>query len=145
LTEVCIDLAQLIVRDGEGVSKFVTIEVSGAANEGDARTVGRAISTSPLVKTAFAGSDANWGRILSAIGNSGVDIDRNRIALAANDVQMLEGGNLLSDYHDEDGMAVFAQDEFTLHVDLGMGEVSATVWTGDLTHEYIRINAEYRT
>ncbi|MDQ6959343.1 MAG: bifunctional glutamate N-acetyltransferase/amino-acid acetyltransferase ArgJ [Mariprofundaceae bacterium] len=145
LTEVCVELAQMIVRDGEGVSKFVTIEVTGAASEADARTVGRAIAVSPLVKTAFAGSDANWGRILSAIGNAGVEIDRNRIALAANDVRMLENGNLLSDYRDEDGMAVFAQDEFTLHVDLGLGGASATVWTGDLTHEYIRINAEYRT
>ncbi len=145
LTELCIELAQMIVRDGEGVSKFVTIEVAGAASEEDARTVGRAIATSPLVKTAFAGSDANWGRILSAIGNAGVKIDRKRIALAVNDVRMLENGNLLSDYRDEDGMAVFAQDEFTLHVNLGMGNASATVWTGDLTHEYIRINAEYRT
>ncbi len=145
LTGVCVELAQMIVRDGEGVSKFVTIEVTGAASETDARTVGRAIAVSPLVKTAFAGSDANWGRILSAIGNSGVEIDRRRIALAANDVHMLENGNLLSDYHDEDGMAVFARDEFTLHVDLGLGDASATVWSGDLTHEYIRINAEYRT
>jgi len=145
LTETCIELAQLIVRDGEGVLKFVTIEVTGAASEADARIVGRAIAVSPLVKTAFAGSDANWGRILSAIGNSGVAIDRTRIALAANDVRMLENGNLLPDYRDEDGMAVFAQDEFMLHVDLGLGDAFATVWTGDLTHEYIRINAEYRT
>jgi len=145
LTELCIELAQLIVRDGEGVSKFVTIEVSGAASEEDARTVGRSIATSPLVKTAFAGSDANWGRILSAIGNAGVEIDRDRVSLAADDVRMLEGGNLLPGYHDEDGMAVFGQDEFTLHVDLGLGDASATVWTGDLTHDYITINAEYRT
>jgi len=145
LTEVCVKLAQMIVRDGEGVSKFVTIEVTGAVSEKDARAVGRAISVSPLVKTAFAGSDANWGRILSAIGNSGVEIVRRRVALSANDVRMLEDGNLLSDYRNEDGMAVFAQDEFMLHVDLGLGDASATVWTGDLTHEYIRINAEYRT
>jgi len=145
LTEACVELAQMIVRDGEGVSKFVTIEVTGAASEADARTVGRAIAVSPLVKTAFAGSDANWGRILSAIGNAGIEIARNRVALSANDVRMLEGGNLLPDYLDEDGMAVFAQDEFTLHVDLGLGDASATVWTGDLTHEYITINAEYRT
>ncbi len=145
LTQICIELAQMIVRDGEGVSKFVTIEVTGAAGEEDARAVGRAIAVSPLVKTAFAGSDANWGRILSAIGNAGVEIARNRIALAANGVRMLESGNLLSDYRDKDGMAVFARDEFTLHVDLGMGEAEARVWTGDLTHEYIRINAEYRS
>ncbi len=145
LTEVCIDLAQLIVRDGEGVSKFVTIEITGAANQIDARKVGRAIAVSPLVKTAFAGSDANWGRILSAIGNSDVGILPDAISLLADDVIMVRNGNLHPDYKDKDGMAVFANDEFTLHVDLGMGNASATVWTGDLTHEYIRINAEYRT
>jgi len=145
LTEVCIDLAQLIVRDGEGVSKFVTIKVTGAENQADARTVGRAIAVSPLVKTAFAGSDANWGRILSAIGNSGIAIETDRISLRADNVAIVGRGNLHPDYHDEDGMAVFAQDEFTLHVDLDIGEASATVWTGDLTHEYITINAEYRT
>jgi len=145
LTELCIELAQLIVRDGEGVTKFVTINVSGAASESDARTVGRAIAISPLVKTAFAGSDANWGRILSAVGNSGVPIDTNKISLKAEDVTMLVSGNLHPDYKDEDGMAVFAKDEFTLHLDLGMGSESSTVWTGDLTHEYITINAEYRT
>jgi len=145
LTDLCIELAQLIVRDGEGVSKFVTINVTGAANENDARTVGRAIAVSPLVKTAFAGSDANWGRILSAIGNSGVAIDTNRITLLADDVRMFEKGNLHPDYRDADGMAVFGKDEFTLHVDLGMGEAASTVWTGDLTYDYITINAEYRT
>ncbi|ATX83037.1 glutamate N-acetyltransferase [Mariprofundus ferrinatatus] len=145
LTELCIELATQIVRDGEGVSKFVTIEVSGAACEADARTVGRAVAVSPLVKTAFAGSDANWGRILSAVGNSGIAIDTNRITLSADDVLMFEKGNLHPDYSDEQGMAVFSQDEFTISLDLGMGDAQATVWTGDLTHEYITINAEYRT
>ena len=145
LTELCIELAQLIVRDGEGVSKFVTIEVTGAASEVDARKVGRAIAISPLVKTAFAGSDANWGRILSAVGNSGVAIDTNHITLRADDVLMFEKGNLHPDYRDEDGMAVFKEPEFTVSVDLGMGAASSTVWTGDLTYEYITINAEYRT
>ena len=145
LTELCIELAQQIVRDGEGVSKFVTIEVSGGATESDARTVGRAIAVSPLVKTAFAGSDANWGRILSAVGNSGVAIDTNRITLSADDLLMFEKGNLHPDYRDEEGMAIFRNDEFTISLDLGMGESSATIWTGDLTHEYITINAEYRT
>lgn len=145
LTDLCIELAQQIVRDGEGVSKFVTIEVNGAASEDDARTVGRAIAVSPLVKTAFAGSDANWGRILSAVGNSGVAIDTNRITLSADDLLMFENGNLHPDYSDAEGMAIFANDEFTITLDLGMGEASATIWTGDLTHEYIVINAEYRT
>jgi glutamate N-acetyltransferase/amino-acid N-acetyltransferase len=145
LTELCIELARLIVRDGEGVSKFVTIEVTGATSEADARTVGRAIAVSPLVKTAFAGSDANWGRILSAVGNAGVEINTDSISLKADSVTMLESGNLHPEYRDEDGMAIFAKDEFSLHVDLGLGNSSATVWTGDLTHEYITINAEYRT
>ena len=145
LSDLCIELAQLIVRDGEGVSKFVTIHVGGAASESEARTVGRAIAVSPLVKTAFAGSDANWGRILSAIGNSGVAIDPNNITLKADDLVMFEGGNLHADYSDADGMAVFGKDEFTISVDLAMGKAESTVWTGDLTHEYITINAEYRT
>jgi len=145
LTKVCIELAKLIVRDGEGVSKFVTIHVRGAASEADARTIGRAIAVSPLVKTAFAGSDANWGRILCAIGNTSVEIDRNRLGLSADDVLIIENGELHPDYRDEAGMAVFARPEFTLHVDLGLGSAAATVWTGDLTHDYIVINAEYRT
>jgi len=145
LTDLCIELAQLNVRDGEGVTKFVTINVTGAASESDARTVGRAIAVSPLVKTAFAGSDANWGRILSAIGNSGIAIDTNNITLSADDVRMFEKGNLHPGYRDADGMDVFGKDEFTLHVGLGMGISNATVWTGDLTHDYITINAEYRT
>jgi glutamate N-acetyltransferase/amino-acid N-acetyltransferase len=145
LTELCIELAQLIVRDGEGVTKFVTIDVTGAASEQEARTVGRAIAVSPLVKTAFAGSDANWGRILSAVGNSGVEINTDTITLRADDVLMLENGNLHPDYRDEAGMAVFAKAEFTLSINLGMGNACSTVWTGDLTHDYITINAEYRT
>lgn len=145
LTELCVELAQLIVRDGEGVSKFVSIEVTGAASELDARTVGRAVAVSPLVKTAFAGCDANWGRILSAVGNSGVAIDTKRITLRADDVLMFENGNLHPDYRDADGMEVFRKPEFTVSLDLGMGEAACTVWTGDLTHDYITINAEYRT
>jgi glutamate N-acetyltransferase/amino-acid N-acetyltransferase len=145
LESLCVELAQKIVRDGEGVSKFVTIHVSGAANEDDARNLGRAIAVSPLVKTAFAGSDANWGRIIMAIGNSHVKLDAKRVRLMADDVLIMEQGLLHSDYRDEQGMAVFAQAEFTLHVDLGLGDGEATVWTGDLTHDYITINAEYRS
>ncbi|MDX8402499.1 MAG: bifunctional ornithine acetyltransferase/N-acetylglutamate synthase, partial [Mariprofundaceae bacterium] len=140
----------LIVRDGEGVSKFVTIEVRGAASEAEARQAGRAVAVSPLVKTAFAGSDANWGRILMAIGNADVAFARDRLRLAAratdlDAVVMVEGGDRAADYRDADGMAVFARDEFTLVIDLGVGDGAATVWTGDLTHDYITINAEYRT
>jgi len=145
LTELCIELAQLIVRDGEGVSKFVTIHVEGAASEDEARHVGRTIAVSPLVKTAFAGSDANWGRIVAATGNAGIGFDADRISLACDDVVMMENGRLHPDYSDAAGMAVFAQAEFSITLNLGMGSASATVWTGDLTHEYITINAEYRT
>jgi len=145
LTELCIDLAQMIVRDGEGVSKFVTIVVTGAANEAEARQVGRAIAVSPLVKTAFAGSDANWGRIIGAAGNAGVRFDPARISLMADGVVILQQGNLHPAYRDADGMAVFAQDAFTITLDLAMGNGDATVWTGDLTHDYITINADYRT
>jgi len=150
LTELCAELAQLIVRDGEGVSKFVTIEVRGAASEAEARKAGRAVAVSPLVKTAFAGSDANWGRILMAIGNADVALARDRLRLAAraagmNEVVMVENGDRAAGYRDADGMAVFAREEFTLAIDLGAGDGAATVWTGDLTHDYITINAEYRT
>ncbi len=145
LTDLCIELAQMIVRDGEGVSKFVTINVEGAASEDEARHVGRCIAVSPLVKTAFAGSDANWGRIIMAAGNAGVAFDADKISLKCDNVVMLEGGNLHPDYRDEAGMSVFAQDEFSITLALGRGDAAATVWTGDFTREYIAINAEYRT
>lgn len=145
LGELCSELAQMIVRDGEGVSKFVTIDINGAHSEREARAIGRAIAVSPLVKTAFAGSDANWGRILSAIGNAGVPIEPDRISMWADDVHICERGGVRTDYRDADGMAVFSRPEFTLRIDLGLGAASARVWTGDLTHEYIAINAEYRT
>ncbi|MFQ5344856.1 MAG: bifunctional glutamate N-acetyltransferase/amino-acid acetyltransferase ArgJ [Mariprofundus sp.] len=145
LTDLCIELAQMIVRDGEGVSKFVTLNIEGAASEDEARKTGRTIAISPLVKTAFAGSDANWGRIVAAAGNAGIAFDPNRISLKCDDVVMMENGNLHPDYRDEVGMAVFAKPEFTITLNLGMGDASVTVWTGDLTHEYITINAEYRT
>ncbi|MDX8406208.1 MAG: bifunctional glutamate N-acetyltransferase/amino-acid acetyltransferase ArgJ, partial [Mariprofundus sp.] len=134
LRELCIELAQLIVRDGEGVSKFVTIHVEGAASEAEARHVGRTIAISPLVKTAFAGSDANWGRIVAAAGNAGIPFAADRISLRCDDVVMMEHGQLHPDYRDADGMAVFARSEFSITMNLGMGSAAATIWTGDLTH-----------
>mgnify|MGYP002266656041 CR=1 FL=1 len=145
LTDLCLDLAQMIVRDGEGVTKFVTINVEGATSEDEARHIGRTIAISPLVKTAFAGSDANWGRIVAAAGNAGVAFDPDRISLKCDDIAMMENGALHPDYSDDAGMEIFAQSEFSITLDLGMGDASATIWTGDLTHEYITINAEYRT
>ncbi|MDQ6963880.1 MAG: bifunctional ornithine acetyltransferase/N-acetylglutamate synthase, partial [Mariprofundales bacterium] len=145
LHALCIDLAQLIVRDGEGVTKFVTIHTTGARTEAEARAVARTIAVSPLVKTAFAGSDANWGRIIAAAGNAGVPFEPTEITLSADGVTIIKRGNLHPDYHDRDGMEIFSQDEFTITIDLAMGSAEATVWTGDLTHDYITINAEYRT
>jgi len=145
LTSLCIDLAQMIVRDGEGVSKFVTIHVEGADSADEARHVARTIAVSPLVKTAFAGSDANWGRIIAAAGNAGIAFEADQISLRCDDVVMMESGNVHADYRDADGMEVFAKDEFSITLNLGMGDASSTVWTGDFTHEYITINAEYRT
>ena len=145
LNELCIELAQMIVRDGEGVTKFVTINIEGAVSEDEARHVGRTIAVSPLVKTAFAGSDANWGRIVAAAGNAGINFEADKISLACDDVIMMENGALHADYRDEAGMAIFAKPEFTITLNLGMGDASARIWTGDLTHEYITINAEYRT
>jgi len=145
LRGLCINLAQSIVRDGEGVSKFVTINIEGAENVDEARQVGRTIAVSSLVKTAFAGSDANWGRIIAAAGNAGVAFDADRISLRCDDVTIMEKGSLHPAYRNEDGMAVFARAEFSITLNLGMGDASATIWTGDLTPEYITINAEYRT
>lgn len=145
LESLCVELAQAIVRDGEGVTKFVTIHTTGAANDDEARALGRAIAVSPLVKTAFAGSDANWGRIIMAMGNCDVSLNPELVSLKVDDVLILESGLLHQDYRDEAGMHVFAKQEFSLHIDLGLGEGESTVWTGDLTHEYIAINAEYRS
>jgi len=139
LTELCRKLAQLIVRDGMGASKFVTIDISGAASEADARTIGHAIATSALVKTAFSGSDANWGRIISAIGNSGVKIDVDTISLKADQVTILENGELNPDYRKKHADAVFARDEFTLYIHMGSGGACSTIWTCDMTHDFITL------
>jgi len=138
-------LAQLIVRDGEGATKFVTVAVTGARSEEQAEAVLRAIATSPLVKTALAGSDANWGRILAAAGSAGAGIQRERLTLWADGVKIVERGARAPSYREEDGMRIFAQAEFTITLDLGLGSASATGWMCDLSYEYVRINAEYRT
>ncbi|MDX8394071.1 MAG: bifunctional glutamate N-acetyltransferase/amino-acid acetyltransferase ArgJ [Mariprofundales bacterium] len=147
LLEVCIQLAQYITRDGEGVSKFVTIKITGARTESEARSLGRTVAVSPLVKTAIAGNDPNWGRLMMAIGNADPNIafDRYKLCISADDVIILSDGDLHPDYQEKDGLAVFSRQCFTIVIDLGVGTEIATVWTGDFTHEYIRINAEYRT
>lgn len=150
LTEVCVELAQAIVRDGEGATKFVTIQVTGAADEVSARTVAQAIATSALVKTAFYGADPNWGRILAAAGRSGVAIDAAKLALwlldAANKpvMQLVAAGTPL-EYDEPAAIELMTTDQWGFHLDLGQGDTAVEVWTCDLSHEYVSINGHYRT
>ena len=149
LNFVCLALAQDIIRDGEGVTKFIALQVTGAAEEGDALRVARAIATSPLVKTAFAGGDPNWGRILAAAGRAGVSLEPDRLALwigegEVADLQLVLRGTPTA-YDESHAALIFAAPEIAVRLDLGMGEKAATIWTCDLTHEYININSEYRT
>lgn len=145
LDGVCQELAQAIVRDGEGATKFVTVSVTGAVNEADAKQAAMAVANSPLVKTALAGSDPNWGRILAAVGASGVALEPNGISMWLGEVLVLEQGQRADSYTEEQGAAVMAQAEIAIRVDLAMGSAKRTVWTCDLTHEYISINADYRS
>ncbi len=151
LTELCAELAQAIVRDGEGATKFITLDVGGAETDADAHRIANAIATSPLVKTAFYGGDANWGRILAAAGYAGVTIDPSRVSLSiAGDGEPLQlvAGGLPTDYAEQDAAAIFAQAEIQVFLDLDAGgdkSGQATVWTCDLSHEYVSVNADYRT
>lgn len=139
-------LAKAIVRDGEGATKFIEIEVSGAASAAEARQVALKVAHSPLVKTAMFASDANWGRIVMAIGNAGVPaLDPAGVGLALDDVVLLVGGQPHPDYQEALGAAVVAKPEFVIRISLGRGSAQARVWTCDLSYEYIKINAEYRT
>ena len=149
LQQVCLHLAMEIVRDGEGASRFVTLTVSGAADEAAALRVAKTIATSPLVKTAFAGGDANWGRILAAAGRAGVQIEQSNLALwledgADGELQLVERGTS-AEYDVSRITAILKAPEFALRLDLGLGDSAATVWTCDLTHDYVTINADYRT
>lgn len=145
-TDVALELAQAVVRDGEGATKFATIRVDGGASEDECLAVAFTIAESPLVKTALFAGDPNWGRFCMAIGRAGVpDLDPGRVALWLDDVAVAEGGMIAPSYTEALGAAVMAQNEFTVRVHLGRGEASATVWTSDLSYEYVRINAEYRT
>jgi len=145
LEAVLRDLAQQVVKDGEGISKFVTIEVSGAADFGAARQIGLAIGNSPLVKTAIAGEDANWGRIVMAVGKSGEWIDRDRLAISIGGVAVAQDGAPVPDYDEAPVAAHMKGREVAIAVDVGVGDGCATVWTCDLTHGYIDINASYRS
>ncbi len=144
--KVCSDLAQAIVRDGEGATKFITVDVHGGKNADECLRVGYKISESPLVKTAFTASDANWGRIIAAIGNSGInDLDVNKINVFLDDVCIVENGQRSETYTEEKGKKVMSQVEIKLSVNLNRGSHGEKLWTTDLSHEYITINAEYRS
>ncbi len=145
LDSVMIDLAQQIVRDGEGASKFVTVTVTGAASARAARRIGLTIANSPLVKTAIAGEDANWGRIVMAVGKAGEKADRDRLSIAIGGVTITENGQLVPGYDETPVAEHMKGTEIDLDVDIGIGRGRATVWTCDLTHGYISINADYRS
>jgi glutamate N-acetyltransferase/amino-acid N-acetyltransferase len=146
LVEVAGRLAQAIARDGEGATKFITVEVGGARDEAEALRVARGIANSPLVKTAMFASDPNLGRLLMAIGNARVDaLDPSRVQLWLGDVRVIEDGGRAAAYREEDGARVMRPDEIVVRVELGRGEASTTVWTCDFSYDYVKINAEYRT
>ncbi len=145
LTDLCRQLAQLVVRDGEGASKFITVRVSGAANDESARRVALAIANSPLVKTAIAGEDANWGRVVMAVGKAGEPADRDKLSIAFGGIWAARNGLPVEDYDEAPVAEHLKGQEIDLAVELGIGEGRATVWTCDLTHGYISINADYRS
>ena len=145
LQAVCRDLAQLVVRDGEGASKFVEIAVAGAVSDESARRIGLAIGNSPLVKTAIAGGDANWGRVVMAVGKAGEPADRDQLSIGFGGHWAARDGQPVSNYDETPLASHLAGDEIRIDVDLGLGDGHATVWTCDLTHGYIDINADYRS
>ena len=146
VTEVAAFLAQALVRDGEGATKFITIRIDGGMNETECRKVGYAIAHSPLVKTAFFASDPNLGRILAAIGYAGIDdLDVSKVDLYLDEVMVAKFGGRAPSYREEDGQRVMKQDEITVRVGLNRGASSVTVWTCDLSHDYVSINADYRS
>lgn len=144
--ELCVTLAQAIVRDGEGATKFVTVSVNGARSKEDALKVAYTVAHSPLVKTALFAADPNWGRILAAVGRAGVpNLVSDTVDLSINDVLVAHHGALAAGYVEAEGEAAMQCDEVVLNIELGMGDLSETVWTTDLSHDYVTINAEYRT
>ena len=145
LTEVMVDLATQIVRDGEGARKFITIDISGATSVQSAKRIGLAIANSPLVKTALAGEDANWGRIVMAVGKAGERADRDKLAITIGGIPVTSDGQVKSDYDEQPVAEHLKKSEVFLSVDVGVGRGKARVWTCDLTHDYISINADYRS
>jgi glutamate N-acetyltransferase/amino-acid N-acetyltransferase len=146
VTEVSRRLAQAIVRDGEGATKFIAVQVDGGRDESECRLAAYAIAHSPLVKTAFFASDPNLGRILAAVGYAGIaDLDQSRIDLFLDDVAVVKDGGRREDYREEDGARVMKQQEITVRIDLHRGQATTTVWTCDFSYDYVKINADYRS
>lgn len=145
IEDMCRQLAHLVVRDGEGASKFIAVNVAGAVSDDSARIIGLAIANSPLVKTAIAGGDANWGRVVMAVGKAGQPADRDRLSIAFGGVWAARDGLPLADYDEAPVAKHLEGNEIEIDVDLGLGMGRATVWTCDLTHGYVAINADYRS
>lgn len=145
LKRVFMRLATLIVRDGEGASKFITIKVAGGKTTEDCAKVAYSVAHSPLVKTAFFASDPNWGRILAAVGNAGVNIEQSKVNVSLDEINICQRGGLAESYTEAMGASVMMRDEITVHIDLGQGDSTDTVYTCDLSHEYVSINADYRS
>ncbi len=144
LTQVCRDLAWMIVRDGEGATRVMELEVTGARSEKDAKLAAHAIATSPLVKTALNGGDPNWGRILAAVGRSGARFSVRKVSLTAGPVQLVRDGEPAA-YREKDAAKVFSRERVPLHVDLGAGNGRAVILSSDLGHDYVSLNADYRS
>ncbi|AEI37248.1 MAG: bifunctional glutamate N-acetyltransferase/amino-acid acetyltransferase ArgJ [Zymomonas mobilis subsp. pomaceae] len=145
ITEVCLDLAQKVVRDGEGASKFISITVTGAVSDESAHIVALSIANSPLVKTAIAGEDANWGRVVMAVGKAGQPAERDLLSIRFGGIEVAAKGMVVPDYDEAPVAAHLKGKEIDVSVDLGLGDGRAQVWTCDLTHGYISINADYRS
>lgn len=145
LGQVMLDLAHQVVKDGEGATKFIAVEVTGAASDGDARLVAMSIANSPLVKTAIAGEDPNWGRIVMAVGKSGAKADRDQLSIWFGPHLVAENGWVAKTYTEDASASYMKQSELVIRTDLGIGGAKTTVWTCDLTHGYIEINTDYRS
>jgi glutamate N-acetyltransferase/amino-acid N-acetyltransferase len=145
LTDLLLDLSHQVVKDGEGATKFVTVRVTGAETPAAARKIALAIANSPLVKTAIAGEDPNWGRIVMAVGKAGEAADRDKLAIWLGDIEVAKAGEVAPTYREELGAAYMKRSEIVITVDVGVGSAAATVWTCDLTADYIAINADYRS
>ncbi len=145
LEDICRELAHGLVKDAEGATKFISVNVRGGKSQQECLAVAYSVANSPLMKTALYASDANWGRIVMAIGKADVKLDINKLDVYLGDVQLMKGGQKHHEYSEEQGARIFAEEEITITIDINAGDFEETVWTSDLSHEYVRINAEYRT